>query len=116
MTDYHVKPLASREVFLRRVANHGGIALLLIGVSLLAGILGYHWVAGFSWVDSLLNASMILGGMGPVKELPSTASKIGASLYALYSGLVLLVSVGVLGAPLFHRVIHKWHLEGASKN
>lgn len=104
-------PLLTREKYLKRLALHGGAALMLIAVSLFAGVAGYHVLDGLSWVDSLVNASMILGGMGPVDPLKSDAAKIFASLYALYSGLVLLVSVGLLAAPVFHRIFHKWHLE-----
>jgi hypothetical protein len=75
------------------------------------GVLGYHLIESMSWVDSLLNASMILGGMGPVTPLQTDAGKIFASFYALYSGVVLLASVGVLAAPILHRFMHRFHLQ-----
>lgn len=75
------------------------------------GVLGYHFIAGFTWVDSLLNASMILAGMGPVNPIENEAGKIFASAYALFSGVVFLGSVGVLFAPLYHRFLHRFHLE-----
>jgi hypothetical protein len=75
------------------------------------GMLGYHLIESMSWVDSLLNASMILGGMGPVTPLQTDAGKIFASFYALYSGVVLLASVGVLAAPILHRFMHRFHLQ-----
>jgi hypothetical protein len=84
-----------------------GIILFSLGI----GILGYHYLESLSWIDSLLNASMILGGMGPVNELRTNAGKVFASFYALYSGIVLLASVGVLAAPIFHRFMHRFHLE-----
>lgn len=75
------------------------------------GVLGYHNFEGLSWIDSLLNASMILGGMGLVTTLQNTAGKLFASLYALFSGTIFLVTVGILISPIFHRFLHKFHLE-----
>jgi hypothetical protein len=85
-----------------------GLALLL--VSLGFGIVGYHTLEGLSWIDSMLNASMILGGMGPVNSLKTEAGKLFASFYALYSGVILLASVGILITPIFHRFLHRFHL------
>lgn len=73
-------------------------------------MIGYHFLEGLTWIDSLLNASMILGGMGPVTPLQTTAGKIFASAYALYSGVILLASVGILITPIFHRFLHHFHL------
>jgi hypothetical protein len=84
----------------------------LIVISLAIGMAGYHWLCGLdSWADCLLNASMILGGMGPVDTLHSDAGKVFASLYALYSGIMLLASVGVMLSPVLHRILHRFHLE-----
>ena len=94
-----------------RMTAHGGVALLIILISLLMGVLGYHTLAGLSVVDSILNAAMILGGMGPVDSLKSDSAKLFAAAYALYSGLILLVSVGILMAPLLHRLLHRFHLQ-----
>jgi hypothetical protein len=109
--EHHKQPLASRSDFTRRMLRFGlatsGIILFSLGI----GILGYHYLESLSWIDSLLNASMILGGMGPVNELRTNAGKVFASFYALYSGIVLLASVGVLAAPIFHRFMHRFHLE-----
>jgi hypothetical protein len=80
--------------------------------SLGIGILGYRVFAGFTWIDSLLNAAMLLGGMGPVGDIPTTAGKLFASFYALYAGLVLIAASGILLAPALHRVLHGLHLEG----
>ena len=110
MYEHHKQPLASREVFARRLALNGLIGFLLLGFSLLIGILGYHFLENLSWIDSLLNASMILGGMGPVNPMQTNAGKIFASFYAIYSGVVLLASVGVLATPIFHRFLHYFHL------
>jgi hypothetical protein len=75
------------------------------------GILGYHYIAGLSWIDSLLNASMILGGMGPMDSLKTDAAKIFASCYALFSGLAFIGIVSVLLAPFVHRLLHRVHAE-----
>lgn len=110
MYEHHKQPLASKEIFAQRLKRNGVIGLLLLAFSLGIGVVGYHYFENLSWIDALLNASMILGGMGPVNPLQTTAGKIFASFYALYSGVVLLASVGVLAAPIFHRFLHRFHL------
>jgi len=110
MYEHHKQPLASRKVFAQRLTRNGLIGFFLLAFSLGIGMIGYHFLEGLSWIDSLLNASMILGGMGPVNLLTTDAGKIFASLYAIYSGVVLLASVGVLVAPIFHRFMHRFHL------
>ena len=110
MYEHHKQPLASRKVFLQRVQRNATLVAGILFVSLAIGMSGYHFLEGLSWIDSLLNASMILGGMGPVNALQTTAGKIFASFYALYSGVILLASVGVLAAPIFHRWMHRFHL------
>jgi len=87
------------------------LAFGLIGFALALGILGYRYIAGFTWVDSLLNASMILSGMGPVGDLKTDAAKVFASAYALFSGLVFIGATGILLTPIFHRVLREFHLE-----
>jgi hypothetical protein len=87
-------------------------ALLLVTGSLVGGTLGFHSFSRQAWVDSLLNASMLLGGMGPVGDLGPTAGKLFAAGYALYSGLIFLIVAGLLVTPVFHRVLHRFHLEG----
>jgi hypothetical protein len=104
-------PLLSRAAFLRRFGAHASIALALIVGSLSIGILGYHLFENLPWIDALLNAAMILGGMGPITELHTVPGKIFAALYALYSGLVVLVVAGVLFAPVLHRFLHRFHVE-----
>ena len=94
-----------------RVANHLAFSLGVIAVSLGAGVLGYHDVAHFTWIDSLLNASMILGGMGPVGNLESDAAKVFASMYALFSGIIFIAVLGMLLAPFVHRIMHKLHMD-----
>jgi hypothetical protein len=110
MYEHHKQPLASTKVFMRRVAFNGLITLLLLMFSLGIGILGYHFLGKLAWIDSLLNSSMILGGMGPVDRMETDAAKIFASIYAIYSGVILLASVGVLAAPILHRFLHHFHL------
>jgi len=87
------------------------MALALILISLGVGIVCYHFLAGLNFVDSLLEASMILGGMGPVSELHSDGAKIFASIYALYSGLLVLALMGIVLSPVVHRVMHKFHVD-----
>ncbi len=103
--------LLPRPQFYKRVAYHGGVSFLIIVGSLGIGVLGYHFLESLNWTDSLLNASMILGGMGPVNEVKTEAGKIFASFYALFSGIIFLVIAGVLFTPIYHRFIHKFHLE-----
>ena len=110
MYEHHKQPLASKKIFAQRLTRNGLLGLALLIFSLGVGMIGYHTLENLSWIDSLLNASMILGGMGPVNPLQTTAGKIFASFYALYSGVVLLASVGVLAAPIFHRFLHHFHL------
>lgn len=105
-------PLLSRAKFARRVVRHLLLAFLLIGVALGMGVLGYHSIGGLSWIDSLLNASMILGGMGPVDPLHSTAAKLFASFYALFSGLAFVGIASLMLAPFAHRLLHRFHIEG----
>lgn len=97
--------------FVRRLATHGGIALGLLVFSLGIGMLGYHFFEGLPWLDALVNASMLLGGMGPVDPLRTVAGKLFASFYALYSGLIFLVMAGMIFVPVFHRFLHRFHLE-----
>ncbi|MCE5228674.1 hypothetical protein LLG95_03650 [bacterium] len=104
------QPLLPTRLFILRQAWHALLAVGIVAVSLGIGIIGYHELENMAWVDSLLNASMILGGMGPVGELHTNAGKIFASCYALFAGMIFLVVAGVLFAPIFHRFLHKFHL------
>ncbi len=114
MYEHRTKPLLSRRAFLGRLANHLLVAAGLIGVSLLIGVAGYHFLDHLAWLDAFLNASMILGGMGPVDPVRTAPAKMFAALYALYAGFVLLISIGIIVAPVFHRVLHRFHLEQSS--
>jgi len=106
--------LVPRGVFYRRIARQGGIAFAVILAALCVGVSGYHFIENIPWVDAMLNASMILGGMGPVAELKTTAGKLFASFYALFSGLVFITVAGILFAPVIHRFLHKFHLDSES--
>jgi hypothetical protein len=111
MYEHRSQPLLPRRAFLQRVARHALAAGLIIVGSLLAGILGYRLTEDFTWIDAILNAAMILGGMGPVNTLHSTAGKLFAACYALYAGVVFILTTGILGAPFVHRLLHRVHLE-----
>lgn len=107
--------LLTRAQFALRVLWHFSAAILASALALFAGVLGYRFLGDLSWVDSLLNASMILGGMGPVDALKTDGAKIFASCYALFSGLVFIGLLGILLAPFIHRVMHKLHLESIAE-
>jgi len=103
------KPVISSKAFAQRMMHWGIITLFLIALSLSIGVVGYHYFEGLTWLDSLLNASMILGGMGPVDTLNTEGGKLFASFYALYCGLFFIICGGLLLAPVFHRVLHHFH-------
>lgn len=110
MFENSAQPVISRWQFGARLARSGGIALALVAMSLLIGMVGYHALEGLSWIDAFLNASMLLGGMGPVNAPTSYPGKLFAGLYALYCGLVVIALAGVLIAPVAHRALHTFHL------
>ena len=110
------QPVLPRPIFLRRVAANFVLASALIGVSLLAGMAGYALTEGMSWIDAFANASMILSGMGPLEPLKTTAGKLFAGFYALYSGLMVIVATGIILAPIFHRFLHQFHGESLEKD
>jgi hypothetical protein len=95
----------------RAMFQHGAALLWLVFGALALGMSIYHWAAGLPWIDAFLNASMILGGMGPVDRLPNDRAKLLAGFYALLSGLVFLVIAGAMLAPLVHAVLHRFHVE-----
>jgi len=88
-----------------------GLAIGLAGLSLFGGMLGYHYFEGMEWIDAFLNASMILSGMGPTGTLQTWGGKLFAGLYALYSGLTVIIATSIILAPVIHRVLHKFHYE-----
>jgi hypothetical protein len=105
------EPLLSRTLFVLRLLKYLLLSGSVIAVSLLIGVLGYRWIGGLDWVDSILNASFILTGMGPVDPMKTTAAKLFASGYALFSGIVFLCAVGLLVTPALHRLLHHFHVE-----
>lgn len=111
MFEHRAQPLLSRRQFLLRLARSVGLSLALVAGSLLIGMAGYRLLEGLSWIDAFLNASMLLGGMGPVNLPASFGGKLFAGLYALYCGLIVIFIAGLLLAPVAHRVLHKFHLE-----
>jgi hypothetical protein len=114
--EHKSEPLAAHHTFVLRLVAHVGVALAVVGVGLGIGILGYRTTEHLSWLDAALNAAMILGGMGPVNELHTSAGKIFAIFYSLFSGIMFLVAVGVMIAPAAHRLLHRLHLEGDSRD
>jgi len=105
------QPLLSGAEFRKRIGRHGLVALGIVVFGLGLGVLGYHFIGQLGWIDSLLNASMILGGMGPVDTLRNNAAKIFASFYALFSGLAFIGIMSILLAPFVHRMLHRFHAE-----
>ena len=112
MYESRKQPLVARAMFVRRLATHSAAALGLLAISLVIGMLGYVAFERMSWIDAFLNAAMLLGGMGPVNPPQTDAGKIFAGVYALYSGLVFIVTAAVLFAPILHRVLHRFHWDG----
>lgn len=109
-------PLLSRRRFAQRMARHAAVAVGLLALSLFGGMAGYAGFEHLGWTDAFLNASMILGGMGPVDVPRTQAGKMFAGGYALYSGLVFLVAAGLVIAPVAHRLLHRFHWMGAAKD
>lgn len=109
--EHRHEPMLTRRQFVRRLVRHGGFAALIVGASLLIGTLGYMGFAHLAPIDALLNAAMLLGGMGPVGDIGGTAGKLFATVFALYAGLVFVAVTGILLAPVFHRVLHRFHAE-----
>jgi hypothetical protein len=111
MYEHRSEPLLSQWAFYGRLARSFGVALAIVSFSLGMGTAGYHFTAGLPWIDALLNAAMILTGMGPVDPIKTTAGKLFATFYALYSGIAFLTMMAVLASPIVHRFMHKFHLE-----
>ena len=103
--------LAPLHVFYRRLFNSISFAMCVLGICLAIGIMGYHFIAGIAWIDSLHNASMILSGMGPVVEIKGVPGKLFSSAYALFSGVVFITNIGILLAPVAHRLLHLLHID-----
>jgi hypothetical protein len=110
MFEHRTRPLLSRRAFLARMARNAAAAALVVAFSLGVGMAGYHHFENLGWLDAFENASMILSGMGPVSPVVTDGGKFFAGCYALYSGLALVMTVGLIFAPVLHRALHKFHL------
>ena len=119
LKDYHVQMyehksqrLLPRKLFYKRVLKNILLAMIILCISMLIGVIGFSAIANASWIDALHNSAMLLSGMGPVLDrYPSTGAKIFSSFYALFSGIVFITNIGVILAPVMHRIFHRLHLE-----
>jgi hypothetical protein len=111
MFEHRHEPLLPRRDYYHRLARHGLIALGLLAAGLFVGMAGYHFIEGLSWLDAFANAAMILSGMGPLDPIKTAAGRLFAGVYAIFSGVAFLTTVGVLVAPVVHRALHRFHLE-----
>jgi hypothetical protein len=109
MYETRAEALLPRARFIARLLRHVALAAAVVAGSLAMGMSGYVYFEHLTWLDAFVDASMLLGGMGPVHTPETTGGKLFAGLYALYSGLVFLVTVGVVLAPVLHRALHKFH-------
>lgn len=103
------EPVLPPRAFLRRVFASLVVAGLVVACSLGLGVAGYHWIGGLGWIDSILNAAMILTGMGPVDRMEGAGPKLFSAAYALFSGLVFLSTFAIVIAPVVHRMLHGFH-------
>jgi len=111
MFEHRTSPLLPRKQFIGRMRRSALLSASIAAVTLAIGMIGYHCLENMPWPDSFANASMILGGMGPLGNLNTTGGKIFAGCYALFCGLIFVTIITILLAPLFHRFIHKFHLD-----
>ena len=109
--EHYSEPLLPTRDFLVRLGHSAGVGAIFMLASLGAGMLGYHLLEGLPWIDAFLDAAMLMGGMGPVSVLHTSAGKLFAGFYALYCGLVLILVAGILVAPIAHRLLHKFHAD-----
>lgn len=109
MEKFH-ESVAPMHKFLRRLFKSILIGLILIFIALLIGMCGYHFFEDMGWVDAFVNAAMILSGMGPFTPLQNNSGKIFAGFYALFSGLIFIAVIGLIFAPVVHRLFHVWHV------
>jgi Co/Zn/Cd efflux system component len=111
MYEHKKQPLASSGTYYRRILKNLVVAVGILMVCLLIGIIGYHFLANAPWIDAIHNAAMILSGMGPVIQIDTTAGKLFSSVYALFSGVIFIATIGFILAPAIHRLFHRLHLE-----
>ena len=112
MFEKRMEALLPRSKFFLRLVKFALIAICIVIVSLFIGILGYMQTERLSVIDAFLNAAMLMGGMGPVNTLHTDSAKLFAGVYAMYCGFIVLVSVGIFFTPIFHRLLHRFHIEG----
>jgi NhaP-type Na+/H+ or K+/H+ antiporter len=115
MFETRSKPLLPRRSYYVRVARSAALGLVVIAIALGAGMFGYHYFEGMPWIDAFANAAMILSGMGPLGPLSTADGKLFAGFYALFSGLIFVVIMGIVFAPVVHRFMHRFHLEEMDK-
>lgn len=111
MFEHRSEPLIPRRQFFQRLAYSTGVGTAIVALSLAFGMIGYHRLEGMPWIDAFLNASMLLGGMGPVGELHTAGGKLFAGFFALYSGLAVILVAGITLSPIVHRFFHKLHID-----
>ena len=114
MFEHRKQALLPRREFIRRLGWSVTAGVVLIACSLSVGMIGYHWLGGLTWIDAFLDSAMILSGMGPLSPLHGDAAKLFAGCYAIYCGIALIATTGVMLAPVIHRALHKFHLEDDS--
>ena len=112
MYEHRKQKLAPMATFYQRVLKNILLAIAVMIICLIIGIFGYHYTANIPWLDAVHNSSMILSGMGPVVEIKTIAGKWFSSFYALFSGVVFITNIGIILAPVMHRMFHRLHLEG----
>ncbi|MBS4066355.1 MAG: hypothetical protein KGZ74_17475 [Chitinophagaceae bacterium] len=111
MYEHKKQPLASRQLFFKRIAWNILLTCFVLFICLIIGVIGYHYFANADWLDAFHNASMILSGMGPVIEIETDSGKWFSSFYALFSGVVFITNIGLILAPAVHRILHSLHVE-----
>jgi hypothetical protein len=116
MFEHRKQRLLPRREFIRRLGWSLAAGVVLIAFSLSLGMMGYHHFDGLPWIDAFLDAAMILSGMGPVSPLHNDAAKLFAGCYAIYCGIALIATTGVILSPVIHRALHKFHLEDSADN
>ena len=105
------EPLATRQVFAGRLVRSIVIGSLIVAAALFGGMAGYHVFEGLSWIDSFVNAAMILSGMGVLAAPVSIEGKLFAGLYAIFCGLVLIAATAIMFTPVIHRFLHQMHMD-----
>jgi len=109
--EHRSQPVLPFDQFIKRIVRYAFFSFLLLGVSLGIGVAGYHYINDLPWIDALLNASMILTGMGPIDPMKNNAAKLFASFYSIFSGVVFLSTVAVFLSPIVHRFLHRLHVD-----